>query len=246
MGYPTQKPLALLERIISASSKEGDMVLDPFCGYGTTCIAAERLGRQWIGSDIWDEAYKTLLLRLYQEGWDLSSKEAKMSLKDFDVMGVGDKLVRGEVSVFCGDVHYLTKAPDRTDDGLTGAPHLASIVRGNDEPKIEDASAKWSNVIKKAYLIEETRKHLGHPTGIICWGCGEEFRHKDYLQLDHIRPRTDGGANSVYNRSLLCGPCNSTKRKGNQLTLSALQDKNKREGFMVEKIDYPIIGFIRE
>ena len=52
-GYPTQKPLALYERIIKASSKPGDMVLDPFAGCATTCVAAERLGRQWIGMDIW-------------------------------------------------------------------------------------------------------------------------------------------------------------------------------------------------
>ena len=52
LGYPTQKPLALLERIIQASSNEGDVVLDPFCGCATTCIAAERLDRQWIGIDL--------------------------------------------------------------------------------------------------------------------------------------------------------------------------------------------------
>lgn len=52
LGYPTQKPLALLERIISASSNEGDTVLDPFCGCGTTIDAAQRTGRQWIGIDI--------------------------------------------------------------------------------------------------------------------------------------------------------------------------------------------------
>ncbi len=52
LGYPTQKPLALLERIIKASSNPGDMVLDPFCGCGTTVHAAESLGRRWIGIDI--------------------------------------------------------------------------------------------------------------------------------------------------------------------------------------------------
>ena len=51
-GYPTQKPLALLERIIKASSVEGDVVLDPFCGCATTCVAAERLGRDWVGIDL--------------------------------------------------------------------------------------------------------------------------------------------------------------------------------------------------
>ncbi len=52
LGYPTQKPLALLERIIQASSNPGDVVLDPFCGCGTAVVAAQKLGRQWIGIDI--------------------------------------------------------------------------------------------------------------------------------------------------------------------------------------------------
>ncbi|XGV89120.1 MAG: site-specific DNA-methyltransferase [Limnothrix sp. BL-A-16] len=52
LGYPTQKPLALLERIVAASSNPGDVVLDPFCGCGTAVHAAERLGRSWIGIDI--------------------------------------------------------------------------------------------------------------------------------------------------------------------------------------------------
>lgn len=52
LGYPTEKPVALLERILSASSNPGDVVLDPFCGCGTTVHSAEKLGRQWIGIDI--------------------------------------------------------------------------------------------------------------------------------------------------------------------------------------------------
>ena len=52
MGYPTQKPQALLERIISASSNPGDVVLDPFCGCGTTVHAAQKLDREWIGIDV--------------------------------------------------------------------------------------------------------------------------------------------------------------------------------------------------
>lgn len=51
LGYPTQKPLALLERIIQASSNPGDVILDPFCGCGTAVAAAEKLGRRWIGID---------------------------------------------------------------------------------------------------------------------------------------------------------------------------------------------------
>ena len=67
-GYPTQKPLALYERIVRASSKYGDIVLDPFCGSGTTVVAAERLGRRWLAADLWDGAYKTLCARLEAGG----------------------------------------------------------------------------------------------------------------------------------------------------------------------------------
>jgi len=52
VGYPTQKPLALLDRILRASSNEGDVVLDPFCGCATTLVAADRLGREWVGIDL--------------------------------------------------------------------------------------------------------------------------------------------------------------------------------------------------
>ena len=64
LGYPTQKPEALLERIVSASSNEGDVVLDPFCGCGTATAAAERLGRRWIGIDITHLAIALIRYRL--------------------------------------------------------------------------------------------------------------------------------------------------------------------------------------
>ncbi len=57
-GYPTQKPLALLERIIKASSNDGDIVLDPFCGCATTCVSSEYLNRKWIGIDTSFKAYE--------------------------------------------------------------------------------------------------------------------------------------------------------------------------------------------
>lgn len=64
LGYPTQKPLALLERIIAASSNEGDLVLDPFCGCGTALDAAQKLGRQWIGIDVTHLAVREIEKRL--------------------------------------------------------------------------------------------------------------------------------------------------------------------------------------
>ena len=79
-GYPTQKPLALLERVVKASSKKGDLVLDPFCGCATTCHAAESLGRQWIGIDLAEEAAKLIVDRLQKE----SDKQLKPSFADIE------------------------------------------------------------------------------------------------------------------------------------------------------------------
>ena len=73
LGYPTQKPLALLNRIVAASSNEGDVVLDPFCGCGTTIHASQNLGRRWIGIDICVNACKVIEQRLrshFDTIWD--------------------------------------------------------------------------------------------------------------------------------------------------------------------------------
>jgi len=68
LGYPTQKPEALLERIILASSNPGDLVMDPFCGCGTTLAVAQRLGRDWLGIDVSPTACKLMKRRVEQVG----------------------------------------------------------------------------------------------------------------------------------------------------------------------------------
>jgi hypothetical protein len=68
LGYPTQKPEALMERIILASSNKGDIVLDPFAGCGTTMVAAQRLGRQWIGIDVSPTAVGLMKRRMEKVG----------------------------------------------------------------------------------------------------------------------------------------------------------------------------------
>ncbi|MCY3692841.1 MAG: site-specific DNA-methyltransferase [Chloroflexota bacterium] len=94
-GYPTQKPLALYERIIKASSNPGDMVLDPFCGCATTPVAAERLGRQWVGMDIWDKAHPTVLDRLETEGLAVPNRRGR----------------NRQAALVFGDVTYATAPP---------------------------------------------------------------------------------------------------------------------------------------
>jgi len=72
LGYPTQKPEALLERIIKASSNEGDVVLDAYCGCGTTVAVAQRLNRRWVGIDITYQSISLILKRLedrYKDEW---------------------------------------------------------------------------------------------------------------------------------------------------------------------------------
>ena len=96
-GYPTQKPLALLERIIKASSQEGDFVLDPFCGCATACVAAERLNRQWIGIDVSIKAYELVQERLERE------------VEGFGQGQIG--MAKGEIPV-----HFSTTPPTRTED----------------------------------------------------------------------------------------------------------------------------------
>lgn len=78
LGYPTQKPVALLERVIFASSNEGDVILDPFCGCGTTVHAAQKMNRQWVGIDVTHLAVSLIERRM---------REAFPSAK-FEVFGV--------------------------------------------------------------------------------------------------------------------------------------------------------------
>ena len=80
VGYPTQKPLALLDRIIKASSEPGDVVLDPFCGCATACVAAENLGRQWAGIDLSSKAGELVMHRL--GAGDTAVRRLDITLRD--------------------------------------------------------------------------------------------------------------------------------------------------------------------
>lgn len=257
--------------MIQASSNKGDVVFDPFCGCATTLVAAEKAGRQWIGCDIWDKAHEQVLVRLYREGLNPDSPEAKMSLKELakalgiqqdsaDLSKLGtdratadryerdgatrERLKSQQLDMLTREHHVnLTSVlPVRTDDGAVAAPYLELKKQSKKiRPGAEDASAKWPNEKKKSYLISATAKELKNH-GNVCWGCGEQFRHPSYLELDHINPRVGGGANSLYNRALLCGPCN--KRKGPRITLYELRNQNRREGFMVAETEAPTIPLI--
>jgi site-specific DNA-methyltransferase (adenine-specific) len=116
-GYPTQKPLTLLHRIVKASSNEGGIVLDPFCGCATTCVAAQQLGRRWIGIDIEKQPVKILIDRL--------SDDAGM-FKDFIAT---DKLpVRTDIQAVAPDSKSVKERLYREQNGLcNGCGHEFDI-----------------------------------------------------------------------------------------------------------------------
>lgn len=202
-GYPTQKPLALYERIIQASSDPGDFVLDPFAGCATTPIAAERLGRQWIAMDVWDQAHQMVLQRLEAEGLAVPAAEN------------GDRLLT------FGDVHYLTEPPVRTD--YEAAPLVPDL-----QLKIQRPPEPWERLSRDQMtaILAEAQATVD---GIVCAGCGRALE-VEFMELDHITPKSDRGANHILNRILLCRPCNG--RKGDNLTLRGLVRENRRTGWL--------------
>ncbi len=201
-GYPTQKPMTLYERIIKASSKRNDIVLDPFAGCATTPVAAERLDRQWVGIDIWRGAHRLVLERLDREF--LSVPEVS-SGRLFSI----------------GEVTYTQEPPERTDNRIEAAPDLVLRPRQR-VPKYQ----QLSHDRVKSYLADAQRNWRGR---VICAGCGRGYDIR-MMHLDHKQPRSSGGADYITNRVLLCSYCNG--RKGNRLTLAGLRERNIEDGWM--------------
>ena len=156
-GYSTQKPLALLERIIKASCPENGIVLDPFAGCSTACIASEKLGRKWIGIDISPLAERLVKERL---------------IKD---LGLASTLV-----------------------------NIRKILPLRNAPKPS------KNIKNKLY-----GEQGGH-----CKGCEGHFEIR-HLEIDHIDPKSKGGADTDSNLQLLCGHCNRTKGNRSMAFLKA-------------------------
>ena len=148
LGYPTQKPLALLERIINASSNEGDVVLDPFCGCGTAVHAAQKLGRQWIGIDITHLAISLIEKRL-KDAFPGIKFEIEGTPKDVD--GARDLAVRDKYQFQWWACSLVNAAPyqgkkkgaDSGIDGLiffhddkSGAKKIVVSVKGGENVNV--------------------------------------------------------------------------------------------------------------
>ncbi|XDZ65268.1 DNA methyltransferase [Alphaproteobacteria bacterium LSUCC0684] len=155
LGYPTQKPLALLNRIISASSNEGDVVLDPFCGCGTTVDAAEALGRRWIGIDISCLAINVILERL-------ENIHGKKALDKIEVSGIprdlagAEKMFRRDPLEFerwaVGLIRGRPNDRQRGDGGSDG--ELRFYSRDNDRPQRGIISVKGGQTLTPSMVNE--------------------------------------------------------------------------------------------
>ena len=205
-GYPTQKPLALYERIILASSNPGDVVLDPFCGCATTPVAAERLGREWVGMDLWKGAFQVVQNRLAKEHLAADTASGRTAA------ALGGYLVFTTITL-------RTEPFRRTDNGENApgfeTPILTAARKREPTP--------WR---RKTELINDL--------GAICQGCARDYSFDPrVLEVDHREPRSDGGSDRIENLTLLCPPCNKTKL--DRMTLGRLQETNQETGHWVSE-----------
>ena len=136
-GYPTQKPLALLERIITASCPKGGIVLDPFCGCATTCVAAEKLERQWVGVDVSIKAYELVKERMKKE-------------------------VERKDELFKEEVDFQTDPPVRTDMGADTRVQKYVYIISNKEWKNEWKVGIASNVKARLNSYQTSDPNRGY------------------------------------------------------------------------------------
>ena len=223
-GYSTQKPLKLYERIIAASSNEGDVVLDVFAGCATTAVAAERLNRRWIACDKAYRSWTMLKRRFYQEGYALSD------MTDATPNAYLEAGMKG----YQGTLQHAgshTLGPNEVTPREQLLPEL-EVARGETR-----RATVWNGSIPK----QKCKDLLLEEWSCVCWGCGKRpvlpngGEDPDDLDIDHLyarRPAGDdeGGDDDLYNLGLVCRKCNG--RKGNRMTMEELRNDREAEGLL--------------
>ncbi len=214
-GYPTQKPVALAERIIKASSNPGDVVLDPFAGCAYVPVAAERLQREWIACDISPRAL-TVLRRQF----------AKF-----------DYLVDGQEQTNQGILSSEEGSLARADVTLRGPNQLP--VRTTDDDDVESVKPLPQRKYKTRASIfsrEEMLEYLLGLSGWRAWCCGFanwkigafgrpviEHTTRNF-ELDHIDPQSKRGRHEIDNRAPLC-PYHNNMKSNRRIHLDELREE---------------------
>ena len=170
-GYPTQKPLKLLERIIAASSNKGDMVFDPFCGCATTMVAAEILGRKWAGVDISPMGVRQVKERLADQALETGAK------------------ILGQGKITVGKVITLKTPPQRTDLGKLlryNHPSLKKKMYGEQEGNCNGCGIHYDmKVMDVDHIVARGNGGTDHPDNLqlLCSGCNRKKGDRDMAWL---------------------------------------------------------------
>ena len=214
-GYPTQKPVALAERIIKTATNEGDVVLDPFAGCAYVPVAAEKNKRQWIACDISIRAL-TVLKRQFQKfdySVDGETAEDKIGIR------IAETFTRSPFQM-----------PERTDEDPTEIPEIPSLP------------AKPFKVPASDIPEPEMKRLLLELSDYQAWCCGfanrmpkgEIKKTTANFHLDHIDPKSQRGSNQIMFRAPLC-PEHNQKKKDRRISLEELRDEiEASDGFYVE------------
>lgn len=165
LGYPTQKPIALLERIIESSSNEGDLILDPFCGCGTTVTAAQKLNRKWIGIDITHLAVGLMKYRLKDSFEIEANKDYELigEPKDLESAKALAKQNRYQFQWWAGSLINARPYGDKkkgADTGIDGYIYYKELNKVGEKENIEVKSAIVQ--VKSGKVSVKDIRDLGH------------------------------------------------------------------------------------
>ena len=217
-GYPTQKSVEMAERMLLASSKPGDVVLDVFAGCGYVPIAAAKLDRRWIACDISPRAMTVLRRQFKKFGYAVDGVAPE------GVLAVdGTSLARGNIIV-CGPADL----PERTTDG-------------DEHPMIAPLPERQYKTKRSIFTREEMLSFLLELSGWRAWCCGyaniltladgtsEVVRTIRNFELDHIDPKSKAGRHEIDNRAPLC-PAHNSLKSNRRIHLEELRAEVIRRG----------------
>ena len=222
-GYPTQKPIALAERIIEASCPPDGVVLDCFAGCAYTAVAAEKLDRKWTACDINLRAW-TVFKRQFNKGGDLPLLTCNDRTTGQQVMGSEPEVT----------IHGPAQLPRRTTSREVEVKNLRTDNR-------RPAGSKYRGGGKETTLLNEREMKAALLRYSIdrAWCCGYRSRGTEGLpiltnyELDHITPKSKGGEDEIFNRAPLC-PRHNRIKSDKDITLQELREQLIFDGELAE------------